>query len=162
MPANHDHDEPPPGDDWSETFPAQARRTRKRHEAVGCLGIVAVFGVFIVLLFWSHGDGLPWYWAFVAGGVGIGLLVWLRPAPWPDCPACGGSFRRLGPHCPHCGDRLPADATPRRADCPGCGSQMVISDKAPRYKQQYQGSSGFRYQLVPVRYCTHCRAQLGS
>jgi hypothetical protein len=161
MPADQDHHEPQTRDDWSKTFQAQARRTRRLYESVGCFGVVAIFVVFITLLLSSHGDGLPWYWAFVAGAAGVALLVWFRPAPWPDCPACGRSFRRLGPHCPHCGGRLPADATPTRADCPGCGYHMTIVGKAPCHNQKNLQSSSNRYRLVPVRYCTHCRARLG-
>lgn len=157
-----DRDDEPatPYVDRQDSFQAKARRTRKRHEAVGCFGILAVCSVFGALLLTSHPDRLPWYWAFIAGAVGVALLVGLRPAPWPNCPACKGSFRRLGKYCPYCGDRFSIDATPKAADCTGCGYRMSIVSKAPQYKLKYQWSSGYRFQLVPIRCCTHCGTQL--
>jgi hypothetical protein len=157
---DRDNDHALPNGDGQGTFQAQARRTRKRHEAVGCFGLLAVFSLFATLLLLSHPDRFAWYWAFVAGAAGTALLVWVRPAPWPDCPACSGSFRRLGVYCPHCGDRLSTDATPTRADCAGCGYRMSIVSKAPQYKQEYRMSSDYRFRLVPIRYCTHCGTQL--
>jgi hypothetical protein len=158
-----DRDDDPPNsfEDWREAFQSQARRARKLHESVACLGLVLVLGLFASVLFLSHPNRYPWYWAFVAAGIGVLILVWLRPAPWPRCPACSGTFRRLGAFCPHCGVPLPADATPKRAACPACGYCMCIVAKAPCYREKYHMSSDYKFRLVPVRYCTHCRARLG-
>lgn len=161
MPVDHYNNHALLSEDWQEAFQAQARRTRKRHAAFGCFGILAVFTIFVSLLFLSHPARFPWYWAFVAGAAGTALLVWLRPAPRPNCPACSGSFRRLGAYCPHCGERLSTDATPTRADCAGCGYRMSIVSKAPQFKQKYHISSDYKFRLVPIHYCTHCRAPLG-
>jgi len=146
-------------EDWREAFQLQAQQTRKLHGSVGCLGPVIVFGVFVSVLFLSIGDRFPWYWAFVAGGVATFLLVWLSPPPWPKCPACSDTFRTLGAFCPHCGVQLPDDATPKRATCTACGYRMSIIFKAPHY--EYHSADSW-YRLVPVCYCTHCRARLGD
>lgn len=160
MSVDRDTDQPLPHEAWRHTFQTQARRTRKRHEIVGCLGLVVVFGLFSSLLLLSDPDRVPWYWAFFAGGAGIVLMVWLRPAPWPKCPACSGTFRRLGTYCPHCGSEFPDGSTPKRADCSACGRRMTIVSKAPQYQQERHTSADYRFRLVPIHYCTHCRARL--
>jgi ribosomal protein S27AE len=108
-------------EDWREAFQLQAQKTLKLHRNVGCFGGVLVPVVAVSVLLISEFIGFPWYWALVAAGVWTFLLMWLRPAPWPKCPACSDTFRTLGAFCPHCGVQLPDDATPKRATCTACG-----------------------------------------
>ena len=146
-------------EDWREKFEPQAQRARKKHATAGCLGLLAVMAVFLSLLFLSGENTFPWYWAFIGFGAAVFILVQLRPAPWPNCPACSGSFRRLGRFCPHCGSDLPPEAKPKAGTCSQCGYRMFIASKAPCYHALTKERPT---RLVPVRYCTHCGAQLAS
>ncbi len=145
--------------DWSETFRPHARITHNRNGLVGCFGTLAVFGVGIGLLFILDDQ---WYWAFVVMLGGTFLVQLLRPPPWPDCPACGRGFTRLGPYCPNCGGKFDVEATAKQAFCSECPLRMNIGllSKAPVRNALFRRRG--QSELVPISYCTHCRARLGG
>ena len=157
-----EHHELHSGEDWQEVFQAKAQRTRKRHESAGCFGVFLIGLTFVTLLLLSGEETFAWYWAFIGLAAGVAALVWLRPAPWPKCPACSRSFSRLGGYCPSCGKELGGEASAKRAKCAGCEYEMSIVSKAPSYKYGSQRSSGYKFKLVPVNYCTFCKARLGD
>jgi len=144
--------------DWSETFRPLARITRNR-SGVGCFRLLALFGVFGGLFIILDDQ---WYWAFVVLFGGGFLVQLLRPPPWPDCPACGRGFTRLGPYCPNCGGKFDVEATAKQAFCSECPLRMSIGllSKAPVRNALFRVKD--RSELVPISYCTHCRARLGG
>lgn len=161
--------QPTASPDWRETFRPQARFTRTRHKLFNFCGILLAVGGFMGIAF-SAPDA--WYWGLAfATGVMLVLGV-LSPRPWPDCPACGRGFSRFGAYCPACGRKFDHAATAKRAFCSACGFVMHIWDwiyywsKAPVRKIRLARRQGrgkrHRYEIIPVRYCMHCRARLND
>lgn len=171
--------------DYRNEFQPKLEHTTKRRQKIGCLGFLVVF-VTVVLLALLWPDHLAWYWALPVLVLEVLVFWWLAPA-WPNCPACGRGFARLGFYCSDCGNELPNDATPKQAYCPHCRYVVEIVSKRPKAKR-YRGLpsvgsmtplrdgisrsphpkegplvlSEYRYVPVPLRYCPHCRARLGD
>jgi len=152
--------------DWRAIFQFAVRQRRFRHNLITGMGLIPALGIFLWLLYFGDGP-VSWVYAFAILGIAILFYELLRPCPWPDCPACGVDFSELGSYCPECGGPLAGDSRPRQAFCSHCDRLISIVAKTPSHKLHRQGALGmksgeYRLFVIPIHYCTHCRAKLGD